>query len=453
MEKDRSHRFIHTREVDESGVWYGLDNAGVIMPPVTDDTGTGLFRLEFTLDHEIDRPVLDRALVETANRFPYFNVALKRGFFWYYLAQQVTSPQACSDDENPCQDYNINTRGLRMFRVRSSGNRVAGEFSHALTDGTGGMAFMKTLLVRYFVLRGIEPGAELAQGEFKDIFKVDSPPDREEYEDAYQRHFTGKLPSPEPNPRAWHMRGPRLPRGSYRIIVGTMKVEEVLAEAKRRNVTITELLGAAYLEALQTLWLEAREHPRHRRTTRREHFISLEIPVNLRNFFATKSLRNFSLFILLRENMNLGIRSFDELVKRAHYQMRLENDPRSIARQISRNAGGVRNVVVRMIPLVIKDIFARILFAKLGETMLSGFISNLGTLKLPPGIAPHITGLAFSPAPSKTTLTNASVISWNDELILTFGSLARSRELERLFFRRMRQLGFFVQVRCRDDEE
>ena len=75
--------------------------------------------------------------------------------------------------------------------------------------------------------------------------------------------------------------------------------------------------------------------------------------------------------------------------------MRLENDPRSIARQIARNAGGTRNLFVRMVPLFAKDVAARILFAKLGETMLSGFISNLGTLRLPPGITAHIEGVAF----------------------------------------------------------
>jgi glucose/arabinose dehydrogenase len=106
-----------------------------------------------------------------------------------------------------------------------------------------------------------------------------------------------------------------------------------------------------------------------------------------------------------------------------------------------------------MVPLFLKDVAARILFAKLGDTMLSGFISNLGALKLPPGIAPHVESVAFIPAPSGITLTNASMLSWNNDLVVTFGSLARSRELEKLFFRRLRKLGLSVSVRCRDCEE
>ena len=126
--------------------------------------------------------------------------------------------------------------------------------------------------------------------------------------------------------------------------------------------------------------------------------------------------------------------------------MKIEGDPKSLAMQIARNAGGTRNPVVRAIPLFIKDIAGRILFSVLGESMLSGFISNLGVLRLPPGIAPQVKAVVFSPAPSSTTLTNASVLSWNDELVISFGSLLSSRQLEQLYFKRLRELGLAVSV-------
>ncbi|MDX9826209.1 MAG: hypothetical protein RBT73_00515, partial [Spirochaetia bacterium] len=388
MNKNKARQFIHTKRVDESGAWYGLDNAGVIMPAVTDSINTGLFRLEFQLTAPVDPDLLNRALTDCSNRFPYFNVKLKRGFFWYYLDQCTTSPRVYSDQGSPCQGWNINKRGTRMFRIRVQGDRLAGEFSHALTDGSGAVSFMKSLLVRYFELLGIEAGAELGQGEYADILSVDSPVPPEEYEDAYQRYFPGSLPGPEANPKAWHLSGELLPRGSYRIIVGTLKLSEILNEAKKRNVTLTGFLGAVYLDALQSLWFAQSKKPRKR-------FISVEIPVNLRQFFSSRTNRNFSLFFLLRENLDLGARSFDELVKRSHHRMKIEGDPKSLAMQIARNAGGTRNPVVRAIPLFIKDIAGRILFSVLGESMLSGFISNLGVLRLPPGIAPQVKAVVI----------------------------------------------------------
>jgi len=131
--------------------------------------------------------------------------------------------------------------------------------------------------------------------------------------------------------------------------------------------------------------------------------------------------------------------------------MKLEYDRMSIAKHLSRNAGSARSLAVRIVPLGIKDIFARILFAKFGETMLSGFISNLGSVKMPPGFAPHIRSFGFIPAPSLTTMTNASMLSWGDELRISFGSLARPRALERYFFERLRSLDLRASVRCRLD--
>lgn len=446
MKKDRSRRFVYTKHVDESGAWYTLDNAGIIMPAVTNETATGLFRLEFELNGPLDREILGKALSDTADRFSYFNVKLKRGFFWYYLAQCDTNPPVLEDVSSPNIGCNINSPNTRMFRILAKGDRIAGEFSHALTDGSGALCFMKSLVARYFQLMGIDPGAELGKGAYSDIFPAGSHPRPEEHEDGYQKYFPAGLPNPEMTPPAWQMPLKRHEKGGYRVITGILDVEDVLKQAKKRGVTLTEFLGAVYLDALQSMWFLEKPAPRKK-------IISVEIPVNLRRLFPIGTNRNFSLYILLTEDLRLGRRDFEELVQRAHYLMKREMDSRSIARQIARNAGSTRNIFVRAVPLFVKDFFARLLFVKLGEGTLSGFISNLGVVTMPPGFAPHIKTINFIPAPSLRTWTNASVASWNRQLIISFGSLAGGRDLERYFFTRLRRLGLAVSVRCRDGGE
>jgi NRPS condensation-like uncharacterized protein len=467
--RSREQQFIHTLREDEQGEWYALDNAAIIMPAVANEITTSLFRFEAELDAPIDVDVMGRALELTVRRMPYFNVRLRRGFFWYYFEPCHTLPHLYPDSPSPSQLWDINKRGTRLFRIRCEANRVGGEFSHALTDGTGGMAFLKTLLANYFLLKGILPGAELGDGEFRDILtsqsfiekmqklghgnsEKGSPPETEpltissdEFEDAYQRHFPKGLPFPDTSPNAFHMKFKRLPKGQYRVISGELNLVEVLSEARRRGVSLTELMTAVYLDALQQIWHETVPRPK-------ENYIAVEVPLNLRTMFPSRTFRNFSLFVLIMEDMRLGMRSFEELVMRTHYQMKLEYDRMSIAKHLSRNAGSARNLIVRAVPLFLKDVFARIFFAKFGESMLSGFISNLGQVKMPPGFAPHIQRFGFIPAPSLTTLTNASMLSWNDTLIIDFGSLTESRELERLFFRRLRSLGLQVRVSCRLDQ-
>jgi hypothetical protein len=125
----------------------------------------------------------------------------------------------------------------------------------------------------------------------------------------------------------------------------------------------------------------------------------------------------------------------------------------SIARHLCRNAGSARNLAVRLVPLRVKDFFAKVFFSKFGESMLSGFISNIGQLKMPPAFASHILSFGFVPAPSMATMTNASMLSWNNDLVINFGSLSQSRDLEQLFFRRLRSIGLHVSVSCRSDNE
>ncbi|MCX8013869.1 MAG: hypothetical protein N3A02_06225 [Rectinema sp.] len=468
--KRRELKFIHTGRRDEAGTWYALDNAGIIMPAMANEYSTGMFRFEAELEEPIELESMQNALALTVRRMPYFNVRLRRGFFWYYFEPCEDVPPLYTDSPSPCQGWNINSPGTRMFRVRCHGRRVAGEFNHALTDGTGGMTFLRTLLANYFLIQGIKPGASSDAPEWKDILTspewieaniplLGKPPREvkpgpnenpeeefpaEEFEDAYQRYFPKGLPVPDLNPKAFHIRSNPLPKGQYRLIRGELSAAEALAEAKRRFVTLTELMTAVYLDALQQLWHQTVPRPR-------EHFVTVEVPINLRSMFPSRTYRNFSLFVLIGEDMRLGMRTFDDLVRRTHYQMKLEYDRMSIARHLARNAGSARLMAVRMVPLFLKDFFARAFFSHFGEAMLSGFISNLGPIIMPPGFAPHIRRFGFIPAPSPVLSTNASVLTWADRLIVDFGSLVESRDLERLFFWRLRSLGLRVRVTCRLD--
>lgn len=441
----RNLRHSRTGFRDESGTWYALDNAGTIMPAVSNSTVTSLFRISATLDEVVNLSALQSALDRTAARFPYFTVELRRGAFWYYFEPHRGGVTVEADGESPSQDYDIKRKGACLYRVRAQGRRVACEFSHALTDGTGGLRFLKNLLSEYFRLRAESVGYAAAAAPANtdpDIYDPDAPPDHEEYEDAYQRYFPGDYPRPGKLPRAFHIASEQLPRHEYRITSGVIPLAPALELSRSLGVSLTELLAAAFLDALQSLWLS---YPAH---SRKRSLLAVEIPVNMRKFHPTKTNRNFSLFVLATKDMRLGPREFTEMAHRAHYQLRMENDARMIGRQIARNVAGTRNLFVRLVPLWIKDFFAKMLFSSLGDDLLSGFVSNLGSVSLPPGVAEHVERMDFLPAPSAFNKTSASVLSWRGVLYINFGSLAVSRDLERFFFTRLRRLGMPVRVEC-----
>ena len=462
---------------DAAGTWYAPDNAGSIMPAVSDTVSTSLFRVSAVLDGDIDLVLMQAALERVTRRFPYFHVELRKGLFWYYFVPCRGRPRLVPDNPSPCQDYDINRRGTSLFRVRVTGPRVACEFSHALSDGTGCVRFLKNLVVEYLRLRsgaaagrpGTDPASSAGSGPVSgpagpaagtvpaapaavptaaaadpDLCDLDGEIPPEEYEDAYSRYFTKEYPAPDHLTRAFHLGSAQLPRHQYRATYGILPLDAALALAKKKGLSLTELLAAAYLDAFQSVWMSAPEAQRRRQRPR----LAVEIPVNMRKFYPTATNRNFSLFVLVTQDMRLGPRTFDEIAERVHHELRYETDPRNIARQIRRNVGGAWHPLVRVTPLFVKTFLAKAVFSALGDDLVTGFVSNLGTISLPPEYAAQVLRFDAIPTPSAFNKTNAAVLSYQDRLYVSFGSLAESREIERFFYKRLRSLGLPVRVEC-----
>jgi len=423
-----------TRYDDEAGTWYSLDNAGIIMPATSDAVMTNLFRLSATLDEELDPRLLDQALAAVAGRFPYFVVELRRGLFWHYLVPHEAPLRIESDSTYPMQDYDVNRRGRCLFRVRAAGRRIACEFHHSITDGTGGMRFLKNLVAEYCRLRWSAAGGD------DDLYRLDERPAAEEYEDAYGRHYRVDYPPPADLRRAYRPPSDPLPRFVYRVTCGIVPLAPALAKAKEYGASLTELLASVYIDALQELWLASSSRPRRSQ-------LSLSIPVNMRKLYPSRTNRNFSLLTFITQDMRLGHREFAEIVKRAHYQLRFEIDARTMGSQLSRNVSASKLFLFRLLPLPIKGRVLKVLHSSFGESLYSGSISNIGPVSLPEPIATHVERLDFVPSPTHGK-TNVGVLSWNGAIYITFGSLGRSREVERLFFTRLRKLGLPVRVEC-----
>ena len=168
----------------KSAGWYRLDNAAIIYPSIQSARITTMFRFAATLTEAVDPAALQNALVRIIDRFPYYRVRLSRGLFWYYLEHNPNIPRVEKDVKYPCGRLStIANRGF-LFRVRYYHRRIAVEFCHVLTDGTGAVTFLKALVYEYLKETGKNPG------EPGGIFTVDEEPDSGEFEDADNRLIT-----------------------------------------------------------------------------------------------------------------------------------------------------------------------------------------------------------------------------------------------------------------------
>ena len=414
--------------------WMKLDNAAKIYPAAKRRNWNNFFRISATLTEPVDVAVLRSALDVTARRFPSIAVRLRRGMFWYYLEQIPHSPAI--QEEKSCPLAHVPFHEVRQcaFRVLVYHNRFAVEFFHALTDGTGGLTFFKTLLAEYLSQKyGLTiPAGDGVLGRLEE-------PDAEELEDSFLR-YAGNVKASRKEATAWHLTGTPEKDG-FKDLVTLMIPAPVLKEcAKAHGVTVTELLCAAMMQAI--CQLQAEKVPQR---SRRKP-VKVLLPVNLRNLFPSKTLRNFASYITPEVDPRMGDYTFDEICAAVHHRMGLENNPQTMRAKFAANVASEQSPLLRVMPLFIKNLAMKAVFDTVGECKSCLCLSNLGVVRLPEVMAPYVARMDFIIGVQAKAPHNCGVLTWNDTVYINCIRSIREPELELHFYRVLHQLGLPVKV-------
>ena len=205
--------------------------------------------------------------------------------------------------------------------------------------------------------------------------------------------------------------------------------------ARSSNVSLTDLGVALYAEALQERYFSRWRRRRERRPIR------ILVPVDMRPHTGLKTVRNFFVFVLVELDQRLGSYSFAEILRKVHFQLRAELDPRTLKKQIIRNVRAERNWFNRIIPVFAKDWVLRRVHRVQGEATNTGSFSNLGSVPLPASLSPHVKTMDFVPPPSTITGINVTMISYGEKTAFTFGSVREDTGIERFFCSRLASFG------------
>ena len=136
--------------------WIRLDNAAKIFPPTSNRRETRVFRFACQLREPVDPVLLQAALDKTVMLFPMWQTVLRHGLFWYYLEKSEHTP-LCEQEHRPiCGPIYEKNSDRLLFEVSYYGSRINLEAYHALTDGTGALHFLQTLVCLY--LKQAHPG-------------------------------------------------------------------------------------------------------------------------------------------------------------------------------------------------------------------------------------------------------------------------------------------------------
>lgn len=414
--------------------WLKLDNAAKIYPPSRTRGWAAMFRLSVTLKENIDPAILAKAQRAALRRFPTFAFRLRRGFFWYYLERMQGEPEIQRDVGNPLVRMDLRENGRFMYRVRYHGRRIAVEFFHALTDGNGGLSFLLTLTAEYLRLKyGVRVPTD---GMILDCREA---PKDEEIEDSFLRHARSAGRSRFER-AAYHISGTPERSHFLNITTGIIPSRAVLDKAKALGVSVTAFLTSVLILCFHQAQ-QAESSIKKRRLP-----VKIMVPVNLRRFYGSRTVRNFASYVNVGIASEYGDYSFEEILSEVKHTLGLEINEKALNARMSANVNAEKNPAIRGMPLFVKAPFLKAMFKLQGDRYCTSTLSNLGEVKLPVALASRVEGMDFLLGVPYRNPVIAACVSYGGNLRITFSRTIREPFIERAFFTALIRMGIPVRV-------
>lgn len=282
-------------------LWFPLDDAAKIYPISMKRNRMAVFRLSAYLDRDVVPELLQMALTFTIKRFPSFATTLKQGFFWHYLDSAKRRFRIERETDMPCRPLKVSRSGSQSFRVLYEKNRISAEFFHVLTDGVGGMTFLKALTAEYLRLEGVCARRD------ETLWNVEDTPCAEEFANEFARVPHSARASGFAQKAAVQMSGRLARRRPCRILHFKMDASRLKAVAGTYGATV-----GAYMLALMFVAGRAA-------TDEQEGEAAIQVPVDMRKFHPSRTVRNFALYCGIRLPLQAaaGVEAVVEEIARA----------------------------------------------------------------------------------------------------------------------------------------
>jgi len=193
------------------------------------------------------------------------------------------------------------------------------------------------------------------------------------------------------------------------------------------NVSITEYIASVLAFSLYQIQNKKRKKQSHKP-------IRASVPINMRQIYPSKTLRNFTLYITPGIDPNLGEYTFKEILNQMHHALRYEMNEKFLSATLSNNVFLGEHPLIRFTPRIIKDKMMLFAYKNFGENQYSTTISNLGNVILPESMRPYVKRMNFNLPPNRINLSSSTMTSYGKHLYLTITSVLREPLLEKEVF-------------------
>ncbi len=427
--QNKGNRHSTNRRTKNILRWDKLDNTAHLFPVIAGESMTNTYRIAAELTEEVDCALLQEALNLVLPKFDLFNVRLRTGFFWYYFEENTNKPPIVKEEHTyPCRYILTNKNRAYMFRVRYYKRRIILEVFHVLTDGMGGVNFLKELTYQYLRLK--YPHLREKAG---DTLSTDTSLNRE---DSFLRNYRKSAKKGYHSKKAYEIKGEHLDKEELGIIHGYVKIPALKEVCHKYGYSINEYLVATYVWSIYKECL-------HGMTS--EYAIRAAVPVNLRPFFDSVTTKNFFAMVsaeLVPDEENL---TYEQVMNRVVTSLRSQINKEHLEELFSYNVSNQRNLFARAVPLLLKNIAIRLVYTQsaLANTTT---ITNIGNIRLEPEYEPYVKEFVAFLAMSKGQLLKATICSYQDTLVVSFSSVLAEPHVQRAFFRQLAKDGLEVTI-------
>ena len=409
--------------------WDRLDNTAHLFPVIAGEQMTNVYRISVTLTELVQPELLQEALNLVLPKMDGFNLRLRMGVFWYYFEENgKPAPRVREESNFPCRLIQQNKNRNYMFRVTYYKYRINLEVFHVLTDGMGGINFLKELTYQYL---------RLAHPELKELVgdSLNSGTSLNR-EDSFLKNYKKSATKGYQTKKAYLLKGEMLPKGEFGVMHGYMEIPRLKEVCHSYGCSINEYLVAVYVWSVYTECMKGMPSERP---------IRVAVPVNLRPYFNSITTKNFFVMVSAEFHPTKEIYTFEEVLGIVRDSLRSQIDREHLEELFSYNVSNEKLLVARAVPLFMKNLAMRFVYTQsaLANTTT---ITNIGNISVDEEYRPYVEMFHAFLAMSKGQHQKGTICSYGSTLVFSFSYDLKDASVQRGFFRKLAADGLEVEV-------
>lgn len=392
---------------------YTMDCSAIVYPYFATKTINHAFTIEADLDREIDPKILSEVAQKLCPRFPTLFVRLCAETFGYKLEHvSDVTPFICPRPKVLNEVFDLKNN-KNLMRITYEKNRLALEVFHSVTDGSGAIALMKSLITEYYRALGEDIPDDASVLSPKDA------PKAEEIEDSFRKNYIKGVNKAPRSGKGAFQYSPDGPFATWHQTEISVPLSELKVLSKAKGVSLTMYLVTLYLYAFyKTEQGQKAKKP-----------IVLSVPINLRPLYNSVTLRNFSLYFYASVPQKENV-TFDDILENVQKDFAAGTDKDLIQNMIGTNVAQQEMPVFRYLPRGAKRFVLRIGGKLFGERLFTSTLSNLGLVKLPEALQSHVSAFRVILGQVPTNHLGICAYCYNGQISLMVSSRLASYEIE-----------------------